>query len=134
MRKQSSIEVRLGGGHESLHDDAIVIPDTFFMDHKKCVHLIDEAMSEQFKPDRADRAWYRNPDLSEPKLTKRTKQFSAVLATVFMNDQQWVELVQSHYDNLVDDGREPPVVTKALMTAYFEGLEGMRTLAFGVVR
>ena len=57
-----------------------------------------------------------------------------MLATVFMNDQRWVDLVQSHYDNLVDDGREAPVVTKATMTTYFEGLEGMRTLAFGVVR
>ena len=128
------LQVRLGGGHESLHDDAIAVPNTFFMDHKKCVQLIDEAMSEQFKADRADRAWFRNPDLSEAKLTKRSKQFSAVLATVFINDQQWVDLVQSHYDNLVDDGREAPVVTKATMTTYFEGLEGMRTLAFGVVR
>ena len=134
MRKESLLQVRLGGGHESLHDDAIAVPNTFFMDHKKCVRLIDEAMSEQFKPDRADRAWFRNPDLSEAKLTKRSKQFSAVLATVFMNDQRWVDLVQSHYDNLVDDGRQAPVVTKATMTTYFEGLEGMRTLAFGVVR
>ena len=136
MRKQSLEEVRLGGGHESLHNDAIAVPNTFFMDHKnlKCVQMIDEAMSNQFKPDRAERAWFRNPDLSEAKLTKRTKQFSTVLATVFMNDQRWVELVQSHYDNLLDDGRELPVVTKSTMTAYFEGLEGMRTLAFGVVR
>ena len=91
-------------------------------------------MSDQFKPDRADRAWFRNPDLSEAKLTKRTKQFSAVLATVFMNDERWVGLVKSHYDNLIDDGRESVVVTKAAMTAYFEGLEGMRTHAFSVVR
>ena len=127
------MEVRLGGGHESLHDECIAIPSTFFMDHKKSVQLIDEAMSEQFKPDRADRAWFRNPDLSEPKLTKRTKQFSAVLASIFMNDQRWVDLVQSHYDNLLEDSREPLIVTKATMTAYFEGLEGMRSIAFEIV-
>jgi hypothetical protein len=134
MRKHSLLEARLGGGHESLHSDSLAVPSTFFMDHKKCVTLIDEAMSDQFKPDRADRAWFRNPDLSEAKLTKRTKQFSAVLATVFMNDERWVGLVKSHYDNLIDDGRESVVVTKAAMTAYFEGLEGMRTHAFSVVR
>ena len=127
------MEARLGGGHESLHADSIAVPDTFFIDPKKAVDLIDEAMCEYFKPDRADRAWFRNPDLSEHKLTKRTKPFAAMLATIFMNDQRWIDLVQSHFDNLVDDGRESPIVTKTMMTEYFENIEGMRTVAFSLV-
>ena len=44
-----------------------------------------------------------------------------------------MKLVQSHYDNLVDDGGEPPVITEGMMTDYFFNIEGMRTVAFGLV-
>ena len=72
IRKSSVSEVANGGGYESLHSESLVVPDSFFMEKKKCVDLIDSAMSEHFKPDAAGRAWFRNPDLSESKLPKRT--------------------------------------------------------------
>ena len=56
-----------------------------------------------------------------------------MLANVFMRNDEWVKLVQSHYDNLVDDGGEPPVITEGMMTDYFFNIEGMRTVAFGLV-
>ena len=134
IRKSAVIDIANGGGHESLHSESIVVPESFFMDRKKSVELIDSVMSEHFKPDSADRAWFRNPDLSESKLKKRTKPFSAMLASVFIQDQRWVNLVQSHYENLVDDGSETPIVTQTLMRDYFLNIEGMRSIAFDLVR
>ena len=116
-----------------MHSDSIFIPDQFFIDYKKSVRLVDEAMSEHFKPDRAGRAWFRNPDLSEAKIAKRTKAFSSMLACVYIKDQRWVDLVQSHYANLIDDGGDTPVVTEGMMRDYFLNIEGMRTIAFDLV-
>ena len=134
IRKSSVSEVANGGGHESLHSESLVVPDSFFMEKKKCVDLIDSAMSEHFKPDAAGRASFRNPDLSESKVPKRTKPFSALLATIFMQDQRWVDLVQSHYENLVEDGGESPVVTVGMMRDYFTNIEGIRSIAFELVK
>ena len=94
---------------------------------------MDSAMTEHFKPDSAGRAWFRNPELSESKLKKRTKPFSAMLASVFIQDQRWVTLVQSHYENLVDDGSEAPIVTQGMMRDFFLNIEGMRSIAFDLV-
>ena len=134
IRKSAVFDVANGGGHESLHAESIVVPESFFMDRKKCVDLMDSAMSEHFKPDSAGRAWFRNPELSESKLKKRTKPFSAMLASVFIQDQRWVTLVQSHYENLVDDGSEAPIVTQGMMRDFFLNIEGMRSIAFDLVR
>jgi len=134
IRKSAVFDVANGGGHESLHAQSIAVPESFFMDRKKCVDLMDSAMSEHFKPDSAGRAWFRNPELSESKLKKRTKPFSAMLASVFIQDQRWVTLVQSHYANLVDDGSEAPIVTQSMMRDYFLNIEGMRSIAFDLVR
>jgi hypothetical protein len=130
IRKSSVLEVANGGGHESLHSDSLVVPDSFFLEKKKCVDLIDSAMSEHFKPDAAGRAWFRNPDLSESKVPKRTKPFSALLATIFMQDQRWVHLVQ----NLIEDGGDCPVITVGMMRDYFTNIEGMRSIAFELVK
>jgi hypothetical protein len=134
IRKSAVLEVANGGGHESLHSESVMVPDCFFLDHKKSVDVVDSAMSEHFKPDGAGRAWFRNPETSESKIKKRTKLFSAMLATVFMQDQRWVNLVQSHYENLVDDGCDSPVVTLKMMQDYFLNIEGMRSVAFDLVR
>ena len=133
IRQNSKFELANGGGHESLHSESIQIPDQFFLDSKKSVDLVDNAMSKHFKPDRAGRAWFRNPDLSEARITKRTKPFAAMLASVFMKDQRWVELVQSHFENLVDDGGDAPVVTEGMMREFFLNIEGMRSIAFELV-
>ena len=127
------MEHAAGGGKESLHLDSMVVPTEFFMEPKASVGLITSAMSSHFKDDSKGRAWFRNPDTTVAKITKQTKPFCAMLSSVFMNSQEWVELVQSHYDNLVDDGAEPPVVTEGMMTDYFYNIEGMRTVAFGLV-
>jgi len=116
-----------------LHSESIQIPDNFFIDCKKSVDLVDGTMSEHFKEDRAGRAWFRNPELSEGKITKRTKPFAAMLASIYMKDQRWVDLVQSHFQNLVDDGGDAPVVTEAMMRDFFLFIEGMRTIAFDLV-
>ena len=133
IRKSAVLEVANGGGHESLHSECVLVPDCFFRERKKSVDLVDSAMSEHFKPDGAGRAWFRNPETSETKIKKRTKLFSAMLATVFMQDQRWVNLVQSHYENLVEDGRDSPVVTLGMMQEYFLNIEGMRSVAFDLV-
>ena len=133
IRKAGIMEHAAGGGKESLHLDSMVVPTEFFMEPKASVGLITSAMSSHFKDDSKGRAWFRNPDTTVAKITKQTKPFCAMLSSVFMNSQEWVELVQSHYDNLVDDGAEPPVVTEGMMTDYFYNIEGMRTVAFGLV-
>ena len=51
-----------------------------------------------------------------------------------MQDQRWVDLVQSHYENLVEDGGESPVVTVGMMRDYFTNIEGMRSIAFELVK
>ena len=56
-----------------------------------------------------------------------------MLASVFMKDQRWVELVQSHFENLVDDGGDAPVVTEGMMREFFLNIEGMRSIAFELV-
>ena len=132
MRKAGKSE-HAAGGRESLHSDSSVVPASFFMDVKASVGIIHSAMCLHYKEDTKGRAWFRNPDLTVAKITKQPKPFSAMLASVFMNCQQWVKLVQSHYDNLADDDDEPPVVTEGMMTDYFLNIEGMRTLAFGLV-
>jgi len=127
------MEHAAGGGKESLHLDSMVVPTEFFKEPKASVSLIDSAMSLHFKDDSKGRSWFRNPDTTVAKISKHPKPFSAMLASVFMNNQEWVDLVQSHYDNLVDDGGEPPVVTEGMMADYFYNIEGMRTVAFGLV-
>ena len=114
--------------------DSMEVPTAFFKEPKASVTLIDSAMSHHFKDDSKGRSWFRNPDTTVAKITKHPKPFSAMLASVFMNNQEWVNLVQSHYDNLVDDDGEPPVVTEGMMADYFYNIEGMRTVAFGLVR
>ena len=128
------MEHAAGGGKESLHSDSIAVPAEFFMDLKGCVRFIDSAMCLHYKEDNKGRAWFRNPDTTVTKITRHAKPFSAMLANVFMHNHEWVSLVQSHYDNLVDDGGEPPVITEGMMTDYFFNIEGMRTVAFGLVR
>ena len=127
------MEHAAGGGKESLHSDSIAVPAEFFMDLKGCVRFIDSAMCLHYKEDNKGRAWFRNPDTTVTKIGRHAKPFSAMLANVFMRNDEWVKLVQSHYDNLVDDGGEPPVITEGMMTDYFFNIEGMRTVAFGLV-
>ena len=133
IRKAGIMEHAAGGGKESLHLDSMALPTAFFMEPKASVSLIHSAMSLHFKDDSKGRSWFRNPEITVAKISKQTKPFCAMLSSVFMNSQEWVELVQSHYDNLVDDGEEPPVVTERMMTDYFFNIEGMRTVAFGLV-
>ena len=133
IRKAGKLEHATGGGKESLHSESSVVPDSFFLDIKACVGLIHSAMCLQYKEDKKGRAWFRNPDLTVAKIGRQPKPFCAMLASVFMNSEQWVNLVQSHYDNLADDDEQPPVVTEGMMADYFYNIEGMRTLAFGLV-
>ena len=133
IRKAGKLEHATGGGKESLHSESSVVPDSFFLDIKACVGLIHSAMCLQYKEDKKGRAWFRNPDLTAAKIGRQPKPFCAMLASVFMNCEQWVNLVQSHYDNLADDDKQPPVVTEGMMADYFYNIEGMRTLAFGLV-
>jgi hypothetical protein len=133
IRKAGKMEHAAGGGKESLHSESTTVPNSFFLEIKASVGLIDSAMCLQYKEDKKGRAWFRNPELTVAKIGRQPKPFSAMLASVFMNCEQWVNLVQSHYDNLADDDKQPPVVTEGMMADYFYNIEGMRTLAFGLV-
>ena len=133
IRKAGKMEHAAGGGKESLHSESSIVPDSFFLDIKASVGLIHSAMCLQYKEDKKGRAWFRNPDLTVAKIGRQPKPFCAMLASVFINCEQWVNLVQSHYDNLADDDHQSPVVTEGMMADYFYDIEGMRTLAFGLV-
>jgi len=119
----------------SLHDENLEIPtelpnlsEDFFNE------IVNEAMTEQFavQTGTTPKPWFSNGRTTAQKMEADAQCVSHLLARIFIHDEQWIKIVESHFFNL--HGEEQPLLDVKKMELYFGDITSVRMKAFDLVR
>ena len=117
----------------SLHDPSLDFPsekptlsDEFFDE------TVNEAMKSLGDKTGSSKPWFSNGRTTMQKIEADVECVSHLLASIFINDERWIKLVESHNVNL--HGGEQPLMDISIMEAYFGDVAIVRSKAFGLVR
>ena len=133
LRKARLIRRENGESSISLHDTALEIPSQM---PSLSEEFFDETVNDAMRQFLADetgttKPWFSNGRTTIQKIEADVQCVSHLLACIFIHDEQWMKIVESHNSNL--HGGEQPMMDVKLMEAYFGDIPSIRSKAFDLV-
>ena len=133
LRKSRLIRLEDGDNPTSLHSPDVPIPEEMPNMSKECFDaIVNDAMTESFpNPSVESKPWFSNARTTTQKLEAEVRAVSHLLACVFINDDSWIKVVESHNEKL--HGPDQPLMDVKIMEAYFNDIPIMRRQGFELV-
>jgi hypothetical protein len=122
-----------GESSTSLHENGLDIPSEMPSFSEE---FFDETVNVAMKTFLADetgtsKPWFSNGRTTIQKLEADVRCVSHLLACIFIHDEQWIKIVESHNFHL--HGEEQPMMDVNVMEAYFGDIANIRAIAFDLV-
>ena len=133
MRKTRLIRREVGESSVSLHDDSLeVLSEKPTLSEEFFDETVNDAMKSFADKTGSSKPWFSNGRTTIQKIEADVECVSHLLASIFINDEQWIKLVESHNINL--HGDDQPLMDLKIMQAYFGDVASIRSRAFDLVR
>ena len=117
----------------SLHSPDLSIPEEMPNMSQECFDgIVNDAMTESFPSlSSHSKPWFSNARTTSQKLEADVRAVSHLLACVFINDDTWIKVVESHNEKL--HGADQPLMDVKIMEAYFNDIPIVRAQGFELV-
>ena len=123
-----------GETNKSLHSSDLEIPSEMpNLSEEFFQGTVNDAMAKHYPNPTSgnSKPWFSNPRTTIQKIEADVLGVSHLLASIFIHDDTWTKIVESHNEAL--HGGEQPLMDAKIMEAFFHDIPIMRSKAFELV-